>query len=164
MVFLLQHLVINLLSVISPDSFNEVSHFMGTNGLIQFAMQPVLIVGVVFHLIMGMVLEMQNNGVAFQILDYGVWAPPGWSRVTGHLDFDVKMDFTRKARWVLDGHNTTNLIGSTYARVVSRESVRIALTYAALNNLDLFAADVRTAYFKAPSSQKDYIVCGQSLV
>ena len=61
MIFLLQHLVINLLSVISPDSFNEVSHFMGTNGLIQFAMQPVLIVGVVFHLIMGMVLEMQNN-------------------------------------------------------------------------------------------------------
>ena len=43
------------------------------------------------------------------------------------------MDFTRKARWVLDGHKKTDLIGSTYDRVVYRESVRIAFTYAALN-------------------------------
>ena len=51
-------------------------------------------------------------------------------------------------------------IGSTYAGVVSRESVRIAFTYAALNNIDVFAADVRNAYLQAPSSQKDYIICG----
>ena len=70
------------------------------------------------------------------------------------------MDFTRKARWVLDGHKTPDPIGSTYAGVVSRESVRIALTYAALNGLDVFAADIRNAYLQAPSSQKDYIVCG----
>ena len=84
----------------------------------------------------------------------------GWSHVTGHLVFDVKMDFTRKARWVLDGHKTPNPIGSTYAGVVSRESVRIAFTYAALNGLDVFAADVRNAYLQAPSSQKAYIICG----
>jgi hypothetical protein len=70
------------------------------------------------------------------------------------------MDFTRKARWVLDGHKTENPIGSTYAGVVSRESVRIALTYAALNDLDVMAADIRNAYLQAPSSQKDYIICG----
>jgi hypothetical protein len=105
-------------------------------------------------------LEMRNNGVAVDILDSGERAPIGWSKVTGHLVFDVKMDFTRKARWVLDGHKTPNPIGSTYAGVVSRESVRIAFTYAALNDLDLFAADVRNAYLQAPSSQKDYIVCG----
>ena len=70
------------------------------------------------------------------------------------------MDFTRKARWVLDGHKTTDPIGSTYAGVVSRESVRIALTYAALNELDVFAADIQNAYLQAPSSQKDYIICG----
>lgn len=110
------------------------------------------------------VLEMQKNGVAFQILDNGVRAPPGWSKVTGHLVFDVKMDFTRKARWVLDGHKNPNPIGSTYTGVVSRESVRIAFTYVALNNLNLFADDVRNAYFQAPSSQKDYIVCGPELV
>jgi hypothetical protein len=80
--------------------------------------------------------------------------------VTGHLVWDVKMDFTRKARWVLDGHLTPSPIGSTYAGVVSRESVRIAFTYAALNGLDVFAADIRSAYIQAPSSCKDYIICG----
>jgi succinate dehydrogenase / fumarate reductase cytochrome b subunit len=29
--FLAQHFTINLTSVISPDVFNEISHFMGTN-------------------------------------------------------------------------------------------------------------------------------------
>ena len=30
----------------------------------------------------------------------------------------------------------------------------------ALNDLDIFAADIRNAYLQAPSSQKDYILCG----
>ena len=38
--------------------------------------------------------------------------------------------------------------------------MRIAFTYAALNDLDVFAADIRNAYLQAPSSQKDYIICG----
>lgn len=59
--FLLQHLTINFLSVISPDTFNEVSHFMGYNPVVQFLLQPVLLFGVVFHLVMGMYLELQNN-------------------------------------------------------------------------------------------------------
>jgi hypothetical protein len=74
--------------------------------------------------------------------------------------WDLKMDFTRKARWVLDGHKTPDPEGSTYAGVVSRESVRIALTYAALNGLPVCAADIQNAYLQAPSSQKHYITCG----
>ncbi|WP_288992974.1 polyprotein of Ty1/Copia retrotransposon [uncultured Marinobacter sp.] len=104
--------------------------------------------------------EMTEVGVAFEVLEEGIKAPTGWSKVTGHLVWDVKMDFTRKARWVLDGHRTPNPIGSTYAGVVSRDSIRIAFTYAALNGVDVFAADIRNAYLQAPSSQKDYIFCG----
>ena len=104
--------------------------------------------------------EMYNVGVAFEILDEGARVPHGWKRVTRHLVWDVKMDFTRKARWVLDGHKTPDPIGSTFAGVVSRESVHIALTYAALNDLDVFAANIWNAYLQAPSSQKDYIICG----
>lgn len=62
LVFLLQHFLINFLSVVSADTFNSISHFMGYNPLIQFVMQPILIFGVVFHLIMGILLEMQNRG------------------------------------------------------------------------------------------------------
>jgi len=61
MIFLLQHFVINLLSVFSPDAFNEVSHFMGTFWVIQYVMQPVLIFGVLFHFIMGFALEIKNK-------------------------------------------------------------------------------------------------------
>ena len=52
----------------SPDAFNEVSHFMGTNPLVQFALQPVLIFAVVFHFVMGFILELKNkkaNGVSY---------------------------------------------------------------------------------------------------
>ena len=94
-------------------------------------------------------------GVAFDVISPPRVVPPGWTKVTGHLVFDVKMSLQRKARWVLDGHKTPDPIISTYAGVVSRESVRIALTYAALNGLD-----VKNAYIQSPSSRKDYIICG----
>ena len=68
MLFLLQHFSINIMSVFSPEMFNEVSHFMGTNPLVQYALQPVLIFGVVFHFVMGFALELKNKkakGIAY---------------------------------------------------------------------------------------------------
>lgn len=62
LIFLLQHFIINFLSVISADAFNSASHFMGYNPLVQFVAQPLLMFGVIFHLIMGIVLEVQNRG------------------------------------------------------------------------------------------------------
>ncbi|MEY8849588.1 succinate dehydrogenase cytochrome b subunit [Psychroserpens sp. XS_ASV72] len=61
MIFLLMHVSINFTSVFSPELFNKMSHFMGTNPVIQGLMQPVLIIGVVFHFVMGFVLEYKNN-------------------------------------------------------------------------------------------------------
>lgn len=60
-IFLLQHFTINFTSVFSEKTFNELSHFMGTNPLIQFVMQPILMFGVAFHFIMGFVLEIKNR-------------------------------------------------------------------------------------------------------
>ena len=42
--------------------------------------------------------EMTNVGVVFDILPPGERPKPGYTRASGHLVFDVKMDFTRKAR------------------------------------------------------------------
>ena len=61
MFFLLQHFTINLTSVFSEEVFNAFSHFMGTNFLVQFILQPVLIFGVIFHFVMGFILEIQNR-------------------------------------------------------------------------------------------------------
>lgn len=61
MSFLIIHISVNIVSVFSESLFNEMSHFMGTNPLVQFVMQPVLIFGVVFHFVMGFVLEYRNR-------------------------------------------------------------------------------------------------------
>lgn len=61
MIFLVMHVSINFTSVFSEELFNELSHFMGTNPLIQGLMQPILIFGVIFHFIMGFILEAKNK-------------------------------------------------------------------------------------------------------
>lgn len=62
MFFLLQHFAINITSVFSAEVFNDLSHFMGTNPVVQFALQPILIIAVVYHFVMGFVLEAKNKG------------------------------------------------------------------------------------------------------
>ncbi len=42
--------------------------------------------------------EMGNLIVAFEIKNPGEEAPPGWFKTTGHIVWDVKIDFTRKAQ------------------------------------------------------------------
>jgi hypothetical protein len=54
-------------------------------------------------------------GVAFEVLEDGKSAPQGYTKASGHIIWDLKMDFTRKARWVLDGHKLPTPEGSTYA-------------------------------------------------
>ena len=103
---------------------------------------------------------MKNVAVAFEILEDGDPIPVGCTKSSGHLVFDVKMDFTRKARWVKNGHLTKDPVQSTFSGVVSRESVRIAMTYAALNEVPIMTYDIRNAYLQAPSSEKHYIICG----
>jgi succinate dehydrogenase / fumarate reductase cytochrome b subunit len=61
MVFLVQHFTINFTSVLSPETFNELSHFMGTNPVVQIFLQPVLMFGVVFHFVMGFILTIRNR-------------------------------------------------------------------------------------------------------
>jgi hypothetical protein len=75
--------------------------------------------------------------------------------------FDVKMeDFRHKARFMAGGHTTDAPHVMTYASVVSRESVRIALTLAALNDLDVMMGDIENAYLTAPLTEKVWTVLG----
>lgn len=106
-------------------------------------------------------LELANVCVAFHILDEGEEVPIGYQKIDGHFIFDVKMeDFRRKARYVAGGHVTEAPKVLTYASVVSRESVRIALTIAALNALEVKASDVQNAYLTAPISEKIWTLLG----
>ena len=43
-------------------------------------------------------------------------------------------------------------------------NLRIALTYAALNDVDVTASDIQNAYFQVPSSDNNYVICGKDFV
>ena len=60
--FLTQHFSINMLSVFSESLFNQVSHFMGNNPIVQFILQPILIFGVLFNFVMGGKLTLSASG------------------------------------------------------------------------------------------------------
>ncbi len=69
--------------------------------------------------------------------------------------FDVKMeDFRYKARLVAGGHLTKAPATITYASVVSRETVRLALTFVSLNDLKVKVGDVLNAYITTPVKKK----------
>jgi succinate dehydrogenase / fumarate reductase cytochrome b subunit len=78
--FLSLHFFINLTSVFSEDTFNSMSHFMGYNPLIQFVMQPILIAGVVFHFVMGFVLDIKNRSARpIKYVNYNGAANASWA-------------------------------------------------------------------------------------
>ena len=69
-----------------------------------------------------------------------------------HMIFDIKLgeNFRRKARMVSGGHTTKTPSSVTYSSMVLQDLVRIMIMIAALNNLDLKAADIENAYLTAP--------------
>jgi len=89
------------------------------------------------------------------MLDEGELVPRDHQFVRCHLIFDVKMeDFWRKAPFVAGGHMTKSPATLTYASVLSRETVRIALTIVALNGLQVKCGDVMNTYIQAPVTEK----------
>jgi hypothetical protein len=82
---------------------------------------------------------MKNVCIAFQFLDADETVPVSFKWIKCHLIFNVKMDFMRKARFVAGGH-MTDPPSSITSSVVSRDSMRIALTLVALNDLKLMWA------------------------
>lgn len=85
----------------------------------------------------------------------------GYQEIKCHMVFAIKMDFTRKARFVARGDLATAPPAVTYSSVVSRDSVRLAFLIAGLNGLDIMACDVTNAYLNAPAREKVWFVGGK---
>ena len=110
----------------------------------------------------GIEKEMTSVCVAFKILNEGYQPPPGYQYMQCHMIFKIKLDgFRRKDRLVGAGcmvKDTPAVV--TYAGVVSRETVRILLTIAALNDLEVKASDVMNAFLTAPCAEKIWTTLG----
>ena len=74
--------------------------------------------------------------------------------------FEIKMDFTRKARFVASGHRTEPPSSLTYSSVVARDSVCIDFLLAALNDLELLSADIGNAYLNVYMKEHVHTTCG----
>eukprot|EP00934_Nitzschia_sp_Nitz4_P008349 Nitzschia sp. Nitz4//scaffold712_size1567//12//1007//NITZ4_009323-RA/size1567-processed-gene-0.1-mRNA-1//-1//CDS//3329557200//8339//frame0 len=110
-------------------------------------------------------LEMKNVRPAFQEFegnDTIELHKQGYQEIRCHIIFDIKLgeNFRRKARLVAGGHTTDTPSSLTYSSVVTRESVRIALTIAALNDVDILACDIQNAYLTAPCRKKIFTRAG----
>jgi hypothetical protein len=92
--------------------------------------------------------EMKNVMPAFTFHNNNK-VPTGYKKIDCCMVYDVTIDLTRKARLVAGGHQSEILKESLYSSVVSRDSVRIALTIASLNNLNVLADDVNNVYLNA---------------
>ena len=106
---------------------------------------------------------MKNVRVAFEVYEESIDdLPSGYQEVDCHMIFDIKMDenFRRKARMVAGGYQTTSPTTLTYSSVVSRDSVRIALTFAALNGLQVLALDIQNTYLTTLYREKIWTTTG----
>jgi hypothetical protein len=103
---------------------------------------------------------MTNNSSAFKFLEQGESVPIGSTWIPCHMVFDVKVDLTRKARFVAGGHWTDPPSQSTYLTVVSRDSVRIAFLIAALNDIEILSADIGNVYLNAPTKERVHTTAG----
>jgi hypothetical protein len=103
--------------------------------------------------------EMTNVLMAFEYLENGK-PPPGFTQIKCNMIFDIKSTLDRKARLVAGGHLTDPPKDAVFSSVVTRESVRIAFTMAALNDLEILAGDVQNAYLNAPTKEKCWFIAG----
>ena len=78
----------------------------------------------------------------------------GYTEIICHMVYDVKMDFTCKARFVAGSHMTEAPDTVTYSSMVSRDSLRIAFLLAELNGLDVMACDIGNVYLIAPCQER----------
>jgi hypothetical protein len=104
--------------------------------------------------------EMKNNTVAFKILEDSEQAPVGSQWIPFHMIFDVKCDLTRKVQFIARGHWAEAPTQLTYSLAVMQISVRIAFLIAALNDIEILAADIGNAYLQAPAREKVHTMAG----
>jgi hypothetical protein len=76
--------------------------------------------------------EMKNNRITFEFLDADKHVPPGYKNICCYMNFEIRMDFTRKAHFVDSSHMTDPPTFMTYSSVVSHNSVQIGILIAAL--------------------------------
>ena len=105
--------------------------------------------------------EMKNEWIAFKILANGNKVPIGFQRMQCHMIFDIKMEDLHWKLWLIaGGHMIDAPATTTFASVVSRETMQFALILTGLNNLQVKVSDIENAYISAPCTEKIWTILG----
>ena len=108
--------------------------------------------------------EKKNVLVVFMLLEDDELPNPGSTEIPYHFIFDVKHDLTRKARLVAGGHKHKDVPEHLiYSSVASRDSVRIYLMLAALNDLEIKTVDIGSTYLNTKCKEKVHVKVGPEL-
>jgi len=108
--------------------------------------------------------ELSNAMVAFQLVEDGDTIPVGSKLIPYHIIFDVKIDLTRKARFVVGGHRNPSVKPhASYSSVASRDSIQLCFMLAALNETDILKGNIGNAYLNASNKERVHVICGPEL-
>ena len=96
----------------------------------------------------------------FQVIPEDQEVPEGYQYIPLLWAFAVKYDGRRRARCVAGGHVTPDLDVDMYSGVVDLEIVRLAFIAAKLQDLQVYTADIGSAYIQAFTTEKVYTIAG----
>ena len=108
--------------------------------------------------------EMNNVEVDFKFIYDGSKFPIEFDKIAGQLIFDVKFDLKTKSISIGGGHITQVSVSISYYSFVSRDSVRIILLIAELNDLDINMCDIENAYLNADNKERLWFTAGSEWV
>jgi len=84
-----------------------------------------------------------------------------YTKIPYHMVFDVKFDLRQKARLVAGGNHTDPSKEDIFSGIVGMETVRLGFLIAAMNGLDVCAADIGNAFLYGRTHEKVYIIAGK---
>ncbi len=103
-----------------------------------------------------------NEFEMLKVLEDDEILPEEYTKIPYHLIWDVKFDGRRKCRMVAGGHRTPSVAPEeVYSGVVSMETIRMAFVLASMNDLEVCAADISTAFLYGKTREKVYVIAGK---
>ena len=87
---------------------------------------------------------------------------PGFQDIGCIMIFDININeiFNGKARLVSGGHTTELPTSTTYSSFISRDSVRVVFMLAAINDIDVYAANIGNAYLNVTCWEYIWTIAG----
>ena len=94
-------------------------------------------------------------------MEKGAPITKGYKKIPYHFVFDAKFDGKRKERLVVGDHRAPDVSREeSYSGVVSMVTIRVAFVLAALDDLEVCAVDISTAFLYTKTREKVFIYTG----